>query len=51
MITSPNSCFIRPNKKKTEADLAKGKFQHDQGDHLTLLRVFNAFAECGSKLF
>uniref|UniRef100_A0A914H0R1 RNA helicase n=1 Tax=Globodera rostochiensis TaxID=31243 RepID=A0A914H0R1_GLORO len=43
MLSAPNRCFCRPHKKQIEADRAKAKFIDDVGDHLTLLRVYNAF--------
>jgi pre-mRNA-splicing factor ATP-dependent RNA helicase DHX15/PRP43 len=36
-------CFIRPNEAKREADEAKDRFVHVDGDHLTLLNVFHAW--------
>ncbi|KAL3075448.1 hypothetical protein niasHS_011955 [Heterodera schachtii] len=44
MLSAPNSCFLRPRKKQIQADQAKANFIDDAGDHLTLLRVFNAFS-------
>ena len=35
--------FLRPKDCQNEADAAKQKFAHEDGDHLTLLNVFNAF--------
>jgi pre-mRNA-splicing factor ATP-dependent RNA helicase DHX15/PRP43 len=33
--------FVRPRDQQAQADTAKAKFQHNDGDHLTLLNVFN----------
>ena len=35
--------FVRPNDHRKEADEAKASFSHPDGDHLTLLCVFNAY--------
>lgn len=42
-------CFVRPNDTKKQADEAKMRFAHIDGDHLTLLNVYHAFkqSECG----
>lgn len=42
MLNIPN-VFIRPKECQAEADAAKGRFSHENGDHLTLLNVYNAF--------
>uniref|UniRef100_A0A914I3A0 RNA helicase n=1 Tax=Globodera rostochiensis TaxID=31243 RepID=A0A914I3A0_GLORO len=47
MLSAPNRCFCRPRKKQIQADQAKAKFADDLGDHLTLLRVYNAFISNG----
>lgn len=41
-------CFVRPNDVKKQADEAKMRFAHIDGDHLTLLNVYHAFkqSEC-----
>uniref|UniRef100_A0A914I290 RNA helicase n=1 Tax=Globodera rostochiensis TaxID=31243 RepID=A0A914I290_GLORO len=49
MLSAPNRCFCRPRKKQIEADRAKAKFVDDVGDHLTLLRVYNAFVDIQTK--
>lgn len=41
--------FVRPNEMKKQADEAKMRFAHIDGDHLTLLNVFHAFKQ--SKMF
>ena len=38
-------CFVRPNEMKKEADEAKARFGHIDGDHLTLLNVYHAFKQ------
>lgn len=35
--------FYRPRDKQTQADQRKSKFNHAEGDHLTLLAVFEAW--------
>ena len=35
--------FVRPNESRKQADEAKAKFAHADGDHLTLLNVFHAY--------
>lgn len=42
MLNVPN-VFLRPKDQQTEADACKSRFSHEDGDHLTLLNVFNAF--------
>ncbi|KAJ1549100.1 hypothetical protein HK405_009784 [Cladochytrium tenue] len=44
MLSSPN-CFVRPNDQRKKADEAKAEFNHPEGDHLTLLNVFQAYTE------
>ncbi|KAI9009169.1 P-loop containing nucleoside triphosphate hydrolase protein [Hyaloraphidium curvatum] len=41
--------FIRPNESRKQADEAKAKFAHSDGDHLTLLNVFHAFKSNGDE--
>lgn len=36
-------CFYRPKDKQTQADDKLKKFIHDEGDHLTLINVYNEF--------
>ena len=38
-------CFIRPNEFRREADEAKSRFAHVDGDHLTLLNVYHSFKQ------
>lgn len=38
-------CFVRPNDVKKQADEAKMRFAHIDGDHLTLLNVYHAFKQ------
>ena len=42
MLNVPN-IFIRPRDQVQIADQEKSKFAHEDGDHLTLLNVFNTF--------
>ena len=42
MLNVPN-VFIRPRDSAEAADREKSKFAHSDGDHLTLLNVFNTF--------
>lgn len=47
MLSVPN-CFLRPKDSRHEADEAKSQFNHREGDHLTLLRTYNAYKQCKS---
>jgi pre-mRNA-splicing factor ATP-dependent RNA helicase DHX15/PRP43 len=40
LLNVPN-VFVRPRDQQSESDTAKSKFSHNDGDHLTLLNVFN----------
>ena len=40
--------FIRPGDKKKEADEAKMRFAHIDGDHITLLNVYHAYKQSKS---
>ncbi|KAL0724217.1 hypothetical protein Bca4012_038816 [Brassica carinata] len=45
MLSVPN-CFIRPRgEAQKEADAARAKFGHVDGDHLTLLNVYHAYKQ------
>lgn len=44
MLSVPQ-CFVRPNELKKQADEAKARFAHIDGDHLTLLNVYHAFKQ------
>lgn len=46
MLSVPN-CFLRPNDRQKQADEAKARFSHMDGDHLTLLNVYHAFKQNG----
>ncbi|EFC46607.1 predicted protein [Naegleria gruberi] len=46
MLSSPTP-FVRPKGQQREADSAKAQFQHQDGDHLTLLNAFHAFGQNG----
>lgn len=49
-VTVPQ-CFVRPNDVKKQADEAKMRFAHIDGDHLTLLNVYHAFKQSKLLLF
>jgi HrpA-like RNA helicase len=42
MLNTPNP-FMRPREAARAADEAKARFQHVDGDHLTLLNVYHAY--------
>lgn len=42
LLSVPN-IFLRPRNEQPQADSAKRKFVHPDGDHLTMLNAFNAF--------
>lgn len=44
MITAQN-VFFRPKDKQAQADAKKSKFHQPEGDHLTLLTVYNAWKQ------
>ncbi|VDL67253.1 unnamed protein product [Nippostrongylus brasiliensis] len=44
MLSVPQ-CFVRPNEMEKEADEAKARFAHVDGEHLTLLNVYHAFKQ------
>lgn len=37
--------FVRPNNQRKEADAAKALLSHPDGDHLTLLNVYNSYKQ------
>lgn len=47
MLSVGNSIFFRPKEKTLHADNAKMGFSSKEGDHLTLLNVFNQWEEAG----
>jgi len=47
MLSVGGSIFYRPKEKQAQADAKKAKFHQPEGDHLTLLTVYNGWA--GSK--
>jgi len=47
MLSVPN-IWVRPNEKRREADIAKQLLTIPDGDHLTLLNVFNEYRNNGS---
>eukprot|EP01104_Vermistella_antarctica_P013743 TRINITY_DN420_c0_g1_i4.p1 TRINITY_DN420_c0_g1~~TRINITY_DN420_c0_g1_i4.p1 ORF type:complete len:514 (+),score=134.85 TRINITY_DN420_c0_g1_i4:160-1701(+) len=46
-MLSVQQCFLRPKEFQREADEAKARFTHTDGDHLTLLNVFHAYMQNG----
>lgn len=44
MLSVPR-VFLRPKEAQDEADEAKARFAHQDGDHLTLLNVYHAFKQ------
>ena len=45
MLSVNNSIFFRPKDKELQADNARKSFNHPDGDHLTLLNVYNEWCE------
>jgi ATP-dependent RNA helicase DHX8/PRP22 len=43
-MLSVENVFYRPKEKQTQADARKAKFAQPEGDHLTYLAVYNAWA-------
>ena len=46
MLNLPN-VFYRPKEKQSQADQKKAEFHDPNGDHLTLLNVFNSWKQSG----
>lgn len=46
-MLSVQNVFYRPKERQQEADSKKQRFNHPEGDHLTLLCVFNAWKNSG----
>ena len=44
LLTVPQ-IFMRPNEAKKQADDAKMRFAHIDGDHLSLLNVYHAYKQ------
>ncbi|GAA6062965.1 hypothetical protein JCM10212_005724 [Sporobolomyces blumeae] len=44
MLSVGGSIFYRPKEKQAQADAKKAKFHQPEGDHLTLLTVYNGWA-------
>jgi pre-mRNA-splicing factor ATP-dependent RNA helicase DHX15/PRP43 len=44
MLSAP-PCFLRPSYERKQADEAKARFAHIDGDHLTILNVYHAFKQ------
>ena len=47
MVSATQTVFYRPREKQQQADQKKAKFHDSQGDHLTLLNVYNSWKESG----
>lgn len=47
MISSGQTVFYRPRDKQSLADQKRAKFYHPDGDHLTLLTVYEAWKAQG----
>ncbi|KAL9647128.1 hypothetical protein ABK040_004844 [Willaertia magna] len=47
MLTVNNAIFYRPKDKESQADNSRKSFFHPDGDHLTLLNVYNEWTETG----
>ena len=47
MLTVNNSVFYRPKDKVVHADAARKAFNHITGDHITLMNVYNQWADAG----
>lgn len=48
MLSVNNSIFYRPKDKVVHADAARKAFHHVTGDHLTLMNVYNQWANAGT---
>jgi len=46
MLSVPN-CFMRPKEAQREADAARAKFSHLDGDHITLLNAYHGYKKNG----
>lgn len=46
MLSVNGAVFYRPKDKLIHADTARKNFNHIHGDHLSLLNVYNQWAEC-----
>jgi ATP-dependent RNA helicase DHX8/PRP22 len=47
MLSLQGSVFFRPRDRQDQADHRKASFHHPEGDHLTLLNVFDSWVENG----
>ena len=48
LILTVPQIFMRPNEAKKQADDAKMRFAHIDGDHLSLLNVYHAYKQSES---
>ncbi|GAB0497266.1 hypothetical protein MMPV_008590 [Pyropia vietnamensis] len=49
MLSSTTNIFLRPKSDRARADSAHQRFHHTYGDHLTLIRTFDAYSAVSSK--
>lgn len=47
MLSVNNAIFYRPKDKLVHADAARKAFHHVTGDHLTLMDIYNQWANAG----
>lgn len=47
LLSESSSLFFRPKDKREQADKKKEAFQHEVGDHLTLLNIWNEWEDTG----
>lgn len=47
MLSESSNLFYRPKDKKEQADRKKEAFAHEVGDHLSLLNIWNQWADTG----
>ncbi len=50
MLSVNNAIFYRPKDKLVHADDARKGFHHVTGDHLTLMNIYNQWANAGEFL-
>lgn len=49
MLSSSANVFVRPKSDRARADAAHRRFYHTHGDHLSLIRTFDAYSAVSSK--
>lgn len=45
MLATAQNCFVRPKDRRRDANSARERFSHSDGDHLTLLNVYHAYKQ------